>query len=567
MIRAAQMPGRVWFTIAAIVAAALAMLSGYGCYSWQARRHGLAALSETARAELAALTIPARATADVERSWVDKPSGSFPIASDVPMPCRTDQEAAGLALTASEDVDPVSRIERIGRIANDNPDNLLVALIYGTQLIRTGDYATAEQVLAQALDRTGLDEAIIKAAKERNAMLDTSDVDVSTMVHIRHALSVAGLARASDDPAWAKSLREVIGSVWPLSGRGLPGAARDQPVWSRLPIPAPGCLGVSGKPTLSTYDLYNNLITGYMIEKVPVGGSWRLTEFKRRRSTGALSTFLNARIEEQAALNWPNESQLGALSNVETVIDRVRPGVPDDARLALASVKVIDWWTQGDAGALAPLRDQLITKAFQRRDVEAHERLTFAKDLLSLLPTSGIARTSISNDAAAIREWLPAADAETLDHLLAADDARAKLPRWIVEHPEDQAPPQAKLGSRGGAWYSAALSGFASVSAQWAAGRSADEQRQVAIAIRAILGSAKAPPELVALEGKLKWYDVVAATWWFWIVEGLLLALVLWLFLMWVLVHIRERRLLRTSFYNVELDALAASQPPRNRAP
>lgn len=567
MIRAAKMPERVWFTIAAIVAAALAMWSGYGCYSWHARRHGIAALSESSRAELAALTIPARATADVERSWVAKPSDSFLIASDVPMPCRTDQEAAGQALVASEDIDPVSRIERIGRIANDAPDNLLVALIYGTQLIRTGDYATAEQILAQALDRTDLDERIISAAKERDAMLDTSDVDVSTMVHIRHALSVAGLTRASDDPAWAKSLREVIGSVWPLSGRGLPGTARDQPVWSRLPIPAPGCLGISGRPTLSTYDLYNNLINGYMIKKVPVGGAWRLTEFKRRRSTAVLSMFLNAQIEEQASLGWPNESQLGALSNVETVINRVQPGVPDDARLALASVKVIDYWTQGNARELAPLRDQLITKAFQRRDVEAHERPMFAKDLLALLPTSGIARTSISNDAAAIREWLPAADAETLDHLLAADDARAKLPRWIVERGDDQEPPQAKLGSHASDWYSAALSGFASVAAQWAAKRSADEQRQVVIAIRAILGSAKAPPELVTLEGKLKWYHVLAATWWFWIVEGLLLALVLWLFLMWVLVHIRERRLLRTSFYNVELDALAASQPLRKRAP
>jgi len=549
-------PERVWFLSAVLAAALVAIASGYGCYRYSVRQHSVAALSDTARAELAGLTVTPRATARVERSWIGDAKNEYLIASNVPMPCMGPAEA----LAASEDPDPVARTERLEAIADAAPDNMLVALIHGTQLIEAGDYARAEQVLQRTLDSTNADESIISAART-STTLDLGNPEVSTVIHLHHALAVAQLSHGSNNLSW-KSLKNVIGSVKVLSNRRLAGATRDQPVWSRLSIAAPGCPVSSD--SLTTYDLYNNLIVGYMKSSF-TDENEREKEFRRPRASTPLGSVVNAQVQRARETNWQNESQLWALSNVEQVIGWRLPAVPDDARFAFNAVQVIDWWTKGEGRGIPELRDQLIEQMFRRRNVAPDQRDEFARGALRMLASSGVNRQGLANDAAQIRAWLSPQDAKALDDFLAADAARSALPKWLVAREKDQEAPQAKLGPRGEAWYSAALTDYAAAASQWAASRPAGEQREAIVAIWQLLGRAEAPPELIALEKTHGWRSrtwMHLASWkGFWIFIAALVAALVWLVLAWILAHVRERRLLRTSLYNVEYEML--SKGPR----
>jgi len=577
-VRGAQNPERVWFIPAVIAAAFIAGLSGYGCYSHAMRKGSITSFSGSAREELATLRVPAGATTVVERQWLKEgPKPEYLIASHVPAPCPgvvdyfvspTERAAVTEALAASQNPDLGARTERLETISDRAPGNLVVALIQGTQLIEAGELARAEQILKRTLDQTKEDELVIASAKASNQTLDLKNTEVSTLIHIQHACVVAGLLRLPANPSCVVPLRNVIGSVKPLSHRRLPGRTRDEPVWSRLRIPAPGCTDAD-EQSLSTYDLYNNLVVAYMNEKVPVGDPWRTKEFGRLDTDsgrGPLREFLKAQVKRAPESEWKDEKQLGALSNVETVIDWVHPDVPDDARFDFNAVQVIDWWTKGETGGLSELRDKLIEQAFRRRNVLPSQRASFARGALRMLATSNIDRARIAEDAAQVRAWLPPEDARLLDDLLTADSARAGLPRWLVAPDEDQEPPHAKLGPRAAAWYTAALYDFAAVAANWAAPRPVDEQRHMIVALRRLLQSATPPPQLDALEKQRNGWDRVwlslCATRWFCILGGALLALFVWLVLVWILVHIRERRLLRTSFYNVEYDLLSKGDAP-----
>ncbi len=573
---AAQNSERVWFIPAVIAAAFIAGLGGYGCYSQAMQKGSIASFSDSAREELAALRVPARATTVVERQWVKEAPNEYLIAAHIPAPCQgvvnfvspAERAAVTEALAASQDPDLGARTERLEAISDGAPGNLVVALIHGTQLIEAREFARAEQILKRTLDRTNKDELIIASAKASNHTLDLHNTEVSTLIHLQHACVVAGLLRLPANPLCVVPLRNVIGSVKPLSRRRLPGRTRDEPVWSRLPIPAPGCTG-AGAQTLSTYDLYNNLVIAYMNEKLPVGEPWRTKEFGRLETDdgrGPLREFLKAQVKRASESNWKDEKQLGALSNVETVIDWVHPDVPDDARFDFNAVHVIDWWTKGEPGELSELRNKLIEQAFHQRNVLPAQQTSFARGVLRMLATSNIDRTRIAGDAAQVRAWLPPEDARLLDDLLTADTARADLPRWLVAPEEDQEPPYAKLGPRAADWYTAALYDFAAVAAEWVAPRSVDEQRHMIVALHRLLRSTTPPPQIEALEKQRNAWDRVwlrlYAMKWFCILGGAMLALFVWLALVWILVHIRERRLLRTSFYNLEYDLLSKGDSP-----
>lgn len=576
MSNAARNPERVWF-IPAVIAAALAALGvGYGCYSQAMRRGSITSFGDTAREELAALRMPARETTAVERTWVTEAPNEYLVSTPLPMPCPgvigivspAERSAVAQALEASNDSDLGARIERLELIRDGAPDNLLVVLMLGTQLIEAGELARAERLIADALKATGKDEQLITAARYGHP-LDLRNAEVSTLIHLQHACVVAGLLRLPANPSCVVQLRNVIGSVIPLSDRRLPGATRRQPTWSRLAIPAPGC--TVDAQTLSTIDLYNNLVVAYMNDKLPVGEPWRTKELIKRlegddRRT-PLREFLKTQVKRASDTNWANETQLGALSNVATVLDWVHPDVSRDARFDYNAVLVLDRWTGGEQEGIAELRDKLIEQALRSRNVSQAQQAPFARGILRMLATSNVDRTRVANDAAIVKGWLGAEDARSLDDLLTADNARAALPKWLVAREEDQEPPHAKLGVRAPRWYAAAISDFAAAAAQWAAPRSVDDQRHIIVALHQLLGSAKSPPELVALEKPRKPYErlwlQLSATRWFSAVKGAAVALLVWLALLWILVHYRERRLLRTSFYNIEYELLSKGDSPR----
>jgi hypothetical protein len=84
-----------------------------------------------------------------------------------------------------------------------------------------------------------------------------------------------------------------------------------------------------------------------------------------------------------------------------------------------------------------------------------------------------------------------------------------------------------------------------------------------------MLGAAEAPPELVELERKRPLVERlqmrIFAAKPFWAIAATLLGALIAFVLLWLLVHIREWRLLRVSLYNVEHEYLAGidSEPRR----
>ncbi|HET8799042.1 MAG TPA: hypothetical protein VFO89_15215 [Thermoanaerobaculia bacterium] len=587
MKRKLRAPDHWWFSAAVIATVILAVLLAWWFFARQiAKRSVEGALTESAREELAALAVPAVKTAAVEREWVSEGfSSEYLIAPVGPMPCPAvagavpprEQPIVREALAAAEQPDADVRIEQLSAISDTYPGDLLVAQMLGTTLIDSGRYPEAERVLTRALEQTDEDNAIIAAARI-NQQTDLDDLAVSTVIHVHHALGVARLSQSSAEPPWI-SLKNVIGSVKPLSQRRLMGTMRGQPAWSRLLIAAPGCAERgAARASLSSYDLFNNLVVGYMRGKFTGTQRDRDREFARPARTypGAIHKLLLTQVERAKANQWSNEAQLWALSNVERILDW---RMPDDARLAFNSVQIIDWWTSADRcpaevctpellGEIQKVRDQLIEQVFRRRNVAEEQKGAFARGAVRLLATSSLDRARIADAAGSMRDWLPPAERRTLDDLLAADAARRALPRWLFapkneEDPEaaPAEPPHAKLGSRADRWYHAAMTDVAAVVARWASQRPPGEQRAAIIAMRQLLGASEAPPQLLELERQRGffsrlWMRIVASKI-YWGFLAVVLGGIVWLLLVWILVHVREHLLLRVSFYNVENEYLA----------
>lgn len=590
--RKLRSPDRGWFSGTLATVVVLALVAGWTFYTRQVGRRSIeGALTDGAREELAALAIPAVKMAEIERGWVSEESSSDSLIAPVgPMPCSSvttklparERRVATDAMIAATIPDADARVEQLAVISDNSPDNLLLAQMLSTTLIEMGRFPEAERVLTRALDHTGNDEAIIRAARASSS-IDLDDVSLSTVIHVHHALGVARLSESSSEPPWV-SLKNVIGSVKPLSQRRLLGTTRGEPAWSRLLIAAPGC-GESGgaRPSLSSYDLFNNLVVGYMRGKYTATTQDRDREFGRPRKNyqSALHKLLFIQLERAKANDWQNEAQLWALSNVERIVDW---RMPDDARLAFNAVQVIDWWT---ASARCPadvcppeviadvqkVRDQLIEQALRRRNVSEEQRGAFARGAVRLLATSSLDRARVADAVGSMRDWLPPAERGVLEALLAADAARRALPRWLFAsnieeetalaggEAEPEAPPYAKLGTRSDRWYEAALTDATAVVARWASQRSPKEQRAALVAVRQLLGSAEAPPELIALEAQQSFLDRlhlrIMSSKIFWAILGICIGGVVAFVLLWIVVHVREALLLRVSLYSVEQDYLA----------
>ena len=493
-------------------------------------------MSESARGELGKLKVPPRAALAEEGQWVADGFGSGTLMAPVgPLPCReaigrlapAERAAALEAFNATAAGDAETRINGLAPIADRYPSNLLVADLLATNLVQTERYAEADRVISRALDSTDLDERIIATARTANTTLELDDVQFSTVIHLHHALGIARLSQAGSEAPW-KALKNVIGSVKALSNKRLLGTVRHSSTASKLLIPAPGCLPDAA--SLSSYDLYNNLIIGY-VRRTDYTDTDRARRRELERPTktypGAVYQLLVAQRERAKKNDWKNEAQLWALSNAEQVLDWRRP---DDARLDFNIVQLLDWWTSpdhcGDActpALLAGLRsveDELVEAALRRRNVTTAQQREFALGMTRLIAQSHLDRVKLAADLDVLRGWLPPERAQTVDDLLNADRVRATLPQWIVEPQPDAEPQFGKLGRQAEPWRAAAFSDFTAAAAVWASGRPALEKRQVLVASRQLLGTAAAPPELLQLENQLPAGERLAVTlsasrlWW-----------------------------------------------------
>jgi hypothetical protein len=556
-----------WLWPAIAVAMAIAIGAAAALYVTSTRARSFRSMSESAREELARVDIPVRAAAAVEREWfADFGQPEYLVAPVGPLPC--------------EGIAPYDRgnPEALAPVLDANPDDLLVALAFGTELVRAGRHAEASRVMGQTLDRTRDDNRIIENARDPQSLLDLNDTGVSTVIHLHHARGVAQLMTSGGGAPW-DSLKNVIGSVKVLSRRRLLGSMRGDPTWSRLPIVAPGCTAV-GPETLTSYDLYNNLIVAYMRGGYAAPDeTTRRREFTRDRKTypSPVHRLLLIQYDRARANGWKDESQLWALSNVEQVLDWRRP---DDARLNVNAIRVVDWWleeprcpsdvcTDALKTEWAAQKAVLLEQALLRRNVTADQQRAFAQTATRLLAESPVDRTRVADAMATLRGWLAQGEASTVADLAAADAARRTLGRDLVGLSEDADEPEAKLGRRGDAWRNAAEIDFTAAAGGWARRRSPAEQDAVIVASRQLLGAREAPPELLALEGQRGAFQRFALrvkasqAWWaFW---SVVLFAAIAFALLFVIFAVRDRRLLRTSFYNVELEHQRGAAPPPSK--
>lgn len=568
-------PDERWVRPAAIAATIVAIAAGLLVYVLSTRSRSFAALGETPRQQLAAVDVQPAAITEVEKGWVaDGFEPSYLTSPVGPQPCPASADLAapaeqpalrqGFAILQGGSGD---RAEQLAALTDAQPSSLLLALMHATELVRAERFLEAERVITQAFDRTRTDEEIIAAARRPGSQIELDDVSFSTVIHLHHALGVARL-QSGAEPPWT-SLKNVIGSVEQLSRQRLIGGAiRGQGASSRLPIAAPGC--PPGGDGLSSYDLFNNLIAGY----VRARGQYKDSEGNRRREFAReprtyprpVRVLLLAQVPRERESGWKNEAELWALSNAERVLDWRHP---DDARLAFNIIQLIDWWTHPERcpndvctgelmTRLRAEKDLLLDRALRRRNVSQGQQAAFAAGAVRMLVHSGLDRTKLENDLRALRGWLPAPKQATFDDLLESGRARASFAKWIIEGGEEA--PYAKLGRRAEPWREAAVRDFAAAAATWAGGRPAPERRQVLVATRQLLGGAAAPPAVAALEEQFSTSERLrlrlsgSNTWW--ALVALATAVALWLLLIFVLVQIREARSMRTSFYNVELEHL-----------
>jgi hypothetical protein len=558
----------LWPSIAAASIAALA--AGGLFYSWAAGTRPMDFLPETTRMELASLSVKPIRTLVLEREWVA--NGFDPvllIAPVGPMPCEgavqllpSPQQAA--ARDAFRDIRTADRDRAIRLLtarATSHPDNPLIALMLATSLIRAHRYEEAEIVAKRVLPDT-------LAPLNRNL----SDFDLSLLTQLHHAYGVARLKNRRREPPWP-SLQSALGAAGSISRHGLRGNKKDVP-WNVRIVPI-GCPPATAGPSLSFADLLNNLVVAYMSGSYHHADRSDLASPPPESSDAvAVKRLLATQYERERSNGWIHESQLFALAMVVLVLEQ---GVPDDARLAVNSIQVLEWWTTAErcptcsAELLADLhdvRDSLLEKAFAGRNIELSQREEFARTVTRMLADSTFDRSKVADeDVQAIWVSLPADQRSKLDYLLATADARSEFLHWISAA-ESSAPPRDRFGPYTQQWQSAVAYDFASSAAPLVAKWPAAEQRQSLASFHRLIGDGEIPPALQVLEHNRPWMDrlyIRLYSWRpLWIVSAITFATTLWLAIVWVLVQAWEGLTLRTSLYNVELEYF--SRRPRDRS-
>ncbi len=568
-----RLAGRGFWTVIAL-ASTSAVAAGWFVYSLLGSAAPFSQLNDVVRRELASLPYQALQSSEIEAEWSKGIQPEYLVSPAGPEPCPAaanevpvdHQAGVTQALRSSRETDGNWRLQSLAAIVDSNPGNLIPGLILGTELIHAGRFADSERVLDNSLSHSSLDEQITVAAREGKP-IEFGDAETLAVIHLQHALGVARLSWPGARQPWV-SLKNVIGAVKIFSAQRLMGATRGTPAWSRLLIPPPGCRSEDAVPsTLTSYDLFNNLLVAYMRHSYVAEPSERSREFNRPDVLDAaspLARLLRGQVHVANRNGWQHESQLWALSNVQMVVDWQRP---DDARFNVSAIHIIDWWVDGDHCAesvctqelreqLRKVRDTLLEDALLRRNVTPDQRASFVKTMVRLVSDSGMDRSRFTDAAGNMRGWAGAGQPDLFERIVTADTARRRLPSWLVGQSE-RPPPFGVFGADAGRWRNAATRDYAAAVIRWLVSRPPDERRLTLIGMRAWFRPDEVPPDLDKAEAAEAFFDrmrirVARSAWWR-LVFGTVTALLVWWVLVFVVTQIHERRLLRTSFYNIEL--------------
>lgn len=496
--------------------------------------------------------VPARETSALEiKSFLAEFPEAYLLSPPDPghLPCplgvqTVNREFAVEVENALRGSDPIGDLGRLH--ARNEFGGWLPGLALAQKLALGGRPAEAEQVLAELEKRKAW-----PAAKWKE----------TSLAHIHRAFL----------DAYLRLDRNTEGaSIWPLlkSPIGLArnvanldrGFATKVPSWFEHSLPGPGC--PPGDATLSTYDLYNNLIVGYLRRSYRGTPEDRNDEWPRSYDDPPNQNPLQATLEQLVSRWQPErESKIWALSNAERLLrERIKDGEldpPQSAHLSLNLAQLYEWIEReglAPAPALAALRQQehlLIRAALANREQIAEtDRPTLDRTYARLALAAASREGSSPELPEAVRNHLMPEQKSSAEAITRAIDLRRDPLAWAKLALRNEGD-GSFLGAQRDAWRLASRRDIAAEFARRAGQVDPAEKalwRGRASSVLA-LGDG-APPELVGGGGLdihlvRKLLGTGTGAW----VAALLSALLAWITGRWLARELRRRADLFTSFY------------------
>jgi hypothetical protein len=344
------------------------------------------------------------------------------------------------------------------------------------------------------------------------------------------------------------------------------------PTWVELKLPPPGC--TTPNDFLTTYDLYNNLIVGYLRNRsFHEEKSEKLeSEFKREyRDPPDENPLLAVLQVARKDLKSNGESWVWALSNAERLL-RERlvegEGYPEDNRLALNLAQLMESaWEMAPDEARRTLGEQIgeLTEIAgkNRVDLPAKQIDDFDRGLTRLILFGASRSASLPQIPDVVREHLAPEQQEVIDRLTAALRYREKPAAWAAVAAGETADSEltTALGPQVGAWRSVSRQDLAdSLARLGLATDSQEARRDHARQAEALLDLKDARPEkLNELEKDFGWWwrfeprqllDSARGAALIGGIVGAFLAVLAY----WFCLQLRLRKELFTSFYRAEVE-------------
>lgn len=446
----------------------------------------------------------------------------------------------------------------------------LSGLALGHRLVAENRLADADALFDRLLSRQGYRERIeLAQIARRSGRIDREpwNEELAALISMLAASGSLKIYRneVGDDLWW--TLRSPIACAKLYYARERRGLVHQVLDGFAVDVPPPGC--PPGPGAISSHDLYNNLIVGYVrVTPFAETPEKRKAEFARDYKDPAGENPLLAvlaarvaRIDKEPA----DEGRVWALSNAEKLLRDLRQQgrLPGNARLALNLAQLME----GEVAASPPeARDALLAQEAgllalagkARAQIPEGQRPAFEAAFTRLaLLEAGRKRTAPPPVPEALRRGLPSEKQQALDRALFALEQRREPAAWARLATEGaDAGIREKLGKEHRPWMSALRADAAAAVARAAAGLDDPERKRLTREAGALLRAGDStPPELALLRGSFGWAfwagsvlgSAVGA-----IVTALLAATLAGLVAYWLAIQLRFRRELFTSFYRTE---------------
>jgi len=524
--------------------------------------------------------VPSLVTGAVEKSWMD---GQFPeeerylLAPPGPPPCPWGVEgvepARAKGVQEAIEMGP-GGIPRLRELHQQN-SGWLTGLALGRLWIDQNELTKAEGLYETLLTRRTNREKIELAqlaVRENRPLTGPATPDLTAMIYLLQASGyVQILNNRSGDKIWW-TLRS------PLACGKVIYARENQSLIDKvveegydLSLPPPGCVAAEW-PSISSFDLYNNLIVAYLrtrgLHDSPENRKREFVRgYKDPPDKNPLFTILQKEMAE-IDQNPEGESWVWAISNAERLLrDRLRAradGYPKSARLGLTVASLMESAVERTPPEALPAllrqeRELLRIARTERDEVGPAQYAAFDRGLARLL----VVTASRDGREADLDEQIAASlspEQGSAIALVRLAQSRRKDPAvWAalaLEGPDQEV--VEKLGKRIEAWRAASRSDLAAAVARLGIGEDKVTQRRLLDTADAILELRDTvPPELSALR------DQVGISWRIWsllrsrigawlFAAGI--AFVAWLLGVWLALQLRLRKELFTSFYRSEVE-------------